>query len=177
MAVAGSGARLTLARRSCLLMHRHNLIRDTDQLRSALTAQISDASRVADQLRVDVQIENVGSGHKVPTGIPSREVVLTVSVDNGNRVITQERRHRKVVASEKGEILEDDYAALLHGSRVLNDNRIGPREKRSERFTFDLPRDRRRAQVRASLSYQYSPTILRRQEIDVQFGQAERIVY
>lgn len=163
--------------KSSTKMHLHNLIHDTDQLRSALTVQISGANRVADQLRVDVQIENVGSGHKVPTGIPSREVVLTVSVNNGDRVMTKERRYRKVVANEKGKVLKEDYAALLHGSKVLNDNRIGPKEKRTERFTFDLPQDKRRAQITATLSYRYSPTILRRQKLDIQLGQVERIVY
>lgn len=158
-------------------IHVHNLIHDTDQLRSALTVQISDAVRTGGQLRVDVVIENVGSGHKVPTGMPSREVVLRVSVDDGNRVVTKERRYRKVIADEKGKVLKQDYQMLLRGSMVLNDNRIGPKESRSERFTFDFSETQRRAQVTATLSYRYSPAILERQKLDVQLGQVERVVY
>lgn len=158
-------------------IHLHNLIHDTDQLRSALTVQIANANRSGRQLDVEVVVANVGSGHMVPTGMPSREVILTVSVDDGARVMSKERRYRKVVADEGGAVLEEDYQALLYGWRVLNDNRIGPRESRNERFTFELSRDQRRAQVTASLTYSYSPTILRRQEVDVQLGRVERVVY
>lgn len=158
-------------------IHLHNLIHDTDQLRSALTVQIANANRSGRQLDVEVVVANVGSGHMVPTGMPSREVILTVVVDDGSRVISKERRYRKVVADEGGVVLEQDHQALLYGSRVLNDNRIGPKESRNERFTFELSRDQRRAQVTASLTYSYSPTILRRQEVDVQLGKVERVVY
>jgi ssDNA-binding Zn-finger/Zn-ribbon topoisomerase 1 len=71
-------------------IHLHSLIQDTDQLRSALTVQIDRAARTFDRLQLDVVVENVGSGHMVPTGIPSREVVLTVNVEVGGRVLTQE---------------------------------------------------------------------------------------
>lgn len=157
--------------------HLHNLIHDTDQLRSALTVQIANTVRSGNQLQVEVVIENVGSGHMVPTGMPSREVVLTVSVDNGRRVATKERRYRRVIADKKGKILKEDYEALLHGAQILNDNRIGPREVRTERFSFDLPISDRRANVSASLSYLYSPVILHRQQMDVQLGRVERVVY
>jgi len=157
--------------------HLHDLIHDTDQLRSALAVQIEGASRTADRLQVDVVVENVGSGHMVPTGMPSREVVLAVAVDNDGRVMTQERRFRKVVADEKGKPLNSDHEALLYGAKILNDTRIGPGEKRSVRFTFDVPSGERRSKITATLSYRYSPVILREQRVDVQMGAAERIVY
>ena len=158
-------------------IHLHNLIHDTDQLRSALSVQIASAERTINRLQVDVTIENVGSGHMVPTGIPSREIVLSVSVDSGGRFLTQERRYRKVVADEKGRVLKRDFEVLLYGARILNDNRIGPREKRVERFNFDVPKAGRSAKVKVSLSYQYAPVILHEEKLDVLLGSVERIVY
>ena len=157
--------------------HLHDLIHDTDQLRSALAIRIEGASRTSGRLQVDLIVENVGSGHRVPTGMPSREVVLTVMVDHDGRVLTQERRFRKVVADEAGRVLDSDHEALLYGARILNDTRIGPGEKRPIRFTFDIPEGQRRSKVTATLSYRYSPVILREQEVDVRMGSAERIVY
>ncbi len=158
-------------------LHLHDLIHDTDQLRSALTIQIEGASRTDSSLKVDVLVENVGSGHMVPTGMPSREVVLTVEVDHGGRVLTQERRFRKVLADETGRVLDTDYEALLYGARILNDTRIGPREKRPVRFTFAVPQGQRSSKVTATLNYRYSPVILHEQRLDVRLGSAERVVY
>jgi hypothetical protein len=158
-------------------IHLHNLIHDTDQLRSALSVQIANAERTQNRLQVDVAIENVGSGHMVPTGIPSREIVLSVSVDSGSRVLTQDRRYRKVVADEKGRVLKRDFEVLLYGARILNDNRIGPREKRLEHFDFDVPKAGRSAKVTVRLSYQYAPVILHEEQMDVLLGSVERIVY
>lgn len=158
-------------------IHLHNLIHDTDQLRSALSLQIASAERSVNRLQVEVTIENVGSGHMVPTGIPSREIVLSVSVDSGSRVLTQERRYRKVVADEKGRLLKRDFEVLLYGARILNDNRIGPREKRVERFNFDVPKAGRSAKVSVHLSYEYAPVILHEERLDILLSSVERIVY
>jgi hypothetical protein len=158
-------------------IHLHNLIHDTDQLRSALSVQIASAERTVNRLQVEVTVENVGSGHMVPTGIPSREIVLSVSVDSGGRLLTQERRYRKVVADEKGRVLKRDFEALLYGARILNDNRIGPREKRLERFNFDVPKAGRSAKVTVRLSYQYAPVILHQEQLNILLGSVERIVY
>lgn len=158
-------------------IHLHSLIHDSDQLRSALTIQILRAERTPSGLEVDIQIENVGSGHKVPTGVPTREVVLTVTADSAGHSRTQERRYRKVVADEKGRILKQDFEALLYGARVLTDNRIGPRETRLERITFPASRRTERVKVTATLSYVYAPMILDQRRLDVALGQDERFVF
>jgi hypothetical protein len=164
-------------RRSQADFHLHDLIHDTDQLRSALALSIDGASRTAGRLQVDVTIENVGSGHSVPTGMPSREVVLTVTVEQEGRILEQERRFRKIVADESGRVLDTDYEALLYGAKILNDTRIAPGERRSLRFNFDVSQTQRRLKVTANLDYRYSPVILRQQPVDVRMGNAERIVY
>jgi hypothetical protein len=98
-------------------------------------------------------------------------------VDSGSRVLTQERRYRKVVADEKGRLLKRDFEVLLYGARILNDNRIGPREKRVERFNFDVPKAGRSAKVSVHLSYEYAPVILHEERLDILLSSVERIVY
>lgn len=129
------------------------------------------------RLQIDVVVENVGSGHSVPTGMPSREVVLSVAVDHEGRVQTQERRFRKIVADKDGLPLTSDHEALLFGARILNDTRIGPGEQRSLRFYFDVSQGKKRSKVTATLNYLYTPVILREQRVDVRMGTVERIVY
>jgi hypothetical protein len=156
-------------------IHIHSLIHDSDQVRSALKLEILSSDRSGARLRVDVQVENVGSGHKVPTGLPTREIVLSVAVDVGGRTFHQERRYRKVVADEHNRVLEQDFEVLLRGSKVLNDNRIGPREKRLERFEFDVPTSGR-VKVAATLTYVYAPMVLDRRRMDIVMSGAERFV-
>lgn len=156
--------------------HVHDLIHDSHQVQSALEIRIVRAERVGTNLEVDVEVENVGSGHMIPTGVPSREVVATVEARIGKRVYRQERRYRKVVADEKYHVLDRDYEMLLRGARVLNDNRIGPRETRRERFTFFVPSSGR-VELHATASYVYTPMILKRELLKIQLGTAERIVY
>lgn len=161
---------------SATQIHLHRLIHDTDQLRSALTVEITESRRTADSFVVEVTVENVGSGHAVPTGMPSREVVLSVTVEGSRRDQSAERRFRKVVADASGRPLQHDFEALLYGARVLNDTRIGPRETRVERFRFNTPAPGP-VTVTAVLSYRYAPRILRVQQMNIRLASAQRTVY
>lgn len=155
--------------------HLHSLIHDRDQLRGALTVEVVDAVRHGDVLDVQVAVENVGSGHMVPTGVSTREIVLTVTAVAGSRTQTQERRFRKIVGDARGRPLETDYEAMLFGSQILNDTRIGPREKRIERVSFRMP-STVPVKVTATISYLYAPLVLAEQRMDIQLAQAERHV-
>jgi hypothetical protein len=156
-------------------IHVHDLIHDSEQLRGALAVQITGARRTDHELMVDLVVENVGSGHMVPTGIPSRRIVLVVKVEGGGKTMIQERSYEKIVADERGRPLERDFETLLFGARILNDTRIAPREKRLERVTFSLPRGQV-AKVSANLLYLYSAPILRDQQLKIELGKAERDV-
>ncbi|MGD8329475.1 MAG: multiheme c-type cytochrome [Acidobacteriota bacterium] len=153
----------------------HRLIRDTDQLRSALTVEITRALRNGDGLDVEVAIENVGSGHKVPTGMPTREVVLTVTAQGGSRSQTGERRYGKVVADSDGNLLKTDVDVLLRGATVMNDTRIAPGERRVERLRFTAfgPEP---VTLNAALSYEYAPAILDVRRMQVRLAEAQRII-
>jgi hypothetical protein len=108
--------------------------------------------------------------------MPTREIVLTVTVDDGRDTDVKERRYRKVVADAEGRPLTEDHEVLLRGAKILSDNRIGPREARHERFVFSVPRTGR-IKVTATASYLYSPMVLRRERLTVKLGESERAVY
>lgn len=156
-------------------IHQHNFIRDADQLRSALAVSIFNAERMGWGLLVEVLIENVASGHMVPTGIPSREIVLTVAVQVGERTATQERRYRKVIADKEDRVLTRDFELMLRGSKIVSDNRIRPREQRIERFSFPSPGSGK-IKVKAAVTYEFAPMVLGQREINVEIGTAERFV-
>lgn len=155
--------------------HLHNLIHDTNQLKSAMQVRVLSAERTSHGLNVEVEVENVGSGHMVPTGMPSREVVLRVSVESKEDVLTKERRYRKVVADEIGRPLTRDFEMLLRGARILTDNRIAPREKRREAFRFDVP-EAGSLTVKATLTYVYSPMVLDKRELNIKLSESEKAV-
>lgn len=156
-------------------IHLHDLIHDSEQMRSALSLEVTSVRRTGNALVVDLIVANEGSGHRVPTGIPSRRVVLTVTVEAERDKQTRERTYQKIVADEKRRPLRSDYEALLQGAMILNDTRIAPRERRAERFTFRLPRGEG-VKVTATLSYRYSAPILRDNQLDIKLGEAEKLV-
>ncbi len=157
-------------------IHVHSLLHDSDQVRGALSLRIVSAEKEDDGLVVVVEIENVGSGHMVPTGIPTREVVLSVEVAGSGYRRTEERRYRKIVADERNRVLDRDSEVLLLGTKILNDTRIAPRETRTERLKFRME-ETRGAKVTARLSYVYSPLVVKRERLDIKLAEAEQFVF
>lgn len=155
--------------------HLHSLIHDRDQLRAALAVEIVNTVRRGESLDVEVAVENVGSGHMVPTGVSTREIVLSVTAAAGARTQTQERRFRKIVGDAAGAPLATDYEVMLFGTQVLNDTRIAPRERRIERMSFRMPATDG-VKVTASLAYLYAPPVLDVRRMNIQLGTVERYV-
>jgi hypothetical protein len=155
--------------------HLHSLIHDTEQLKNALTVEIVEVKRGSNEVSAIVRVENVGSGHMIPTGIPSREVVLDVECifDGGSRM--KDRRFQKIMMNDAGEVLTNDVDIMLHAARVASDNRIAPREERLETFHFELP-PFKWARIKATLRYVYSPTVLDRARFDIKMAEAEASV-
>lgn len=154
-------------------IHLHDLIHDTNQLRGALDVEIVEAVRRERELRVTVVVKNVGSGHMVPTGIPSREIHLIVTVEVGGHTLRQDRRYRKVLADKNNRHLERDHEALLYAAQVVSDNRIAPREKRFERFTFSVPKSGK-LNLDATLTYIYSPLLLQQKRMNIKLDHAAK---
>ena len=157
-------------------INEHDLSRGRTSKKVVESAElrIKKISRAGDQLTVKVQVENVGSGHCLPTGMPSRRVTLEVEIHSGGRMIDQQFRiYQKVVGDASGRKLSLDADIKLRGRRILSDNRLRPREPRDEVFTFTVD-PRSRFKVRTALNYSYSPLLLKKQSMKINISEQWR---
>jgi hypothetical protein len=145
-----------------------------EQLQRAAKVEILEVTKGSDAVRLRVRVTNVGSGHKMPTGIPSRKVLLIGRLKDARGAILREAtiRYQKILADAQGKPLETDADIFLRPSTVLTDNRLGPQESRIEQLVFPITRDmiqdqviggrtyQRNLSVEVALTYSYTPLIL-----------------
>jgi hypothetical protein len=157
----------------------HNLAggHSVDQIRSAIKIEIKEVTQDGDSLFVKVHITNVNSGHKIPTGTPSRRLILRTSVtDRAGRLnLEREKSFEKILTDDKKQILSTDHEIILKASRVYYDNRIGPKEVREVPFSFTIPpqliRDwKRKLTIEARALYQYLPQVVSRSPMVVEIA-------
>lgn len=128
-----------------------------DQLVRALEMRILEARRTPRGLQVKVRLRNVGAGHAVPTGSPTRRVILRVEVatESGRRV-RQERVYQRVVVDEHGAEIRRDSLLFTHARAIARDTRLAPAEQRVEEFLLPVSTDENLT-LTATLIYLYSP--------------------
>lgn len=141
------------------------------QLKKAVSVKVETVRQIGNEISVVVILTNKGSGHKVPTGIPSRALVLRVSVQNsGGEVHEKEKVFKKVLADKNGKILHTDAEIMLYGAKIIKDNRLVPGKKTVVKFSFYHPK-KEKLTVSAQLSYQYKPKILVQQDMTVEMSE------
>jgi hypothetical protein len=110
--------------------------------RAATLTQVID--KAEDHISVVVYVTNSEAGHSLPTGIPSRKVILTVRLldPDGNVLGDKEVVYRRVLIDGEGkEIPEENIKDMfLKATSVKSDNRIKPKETRREEFSFSIPK-------------------------------------
>ena len=148
-----------------------------EQIKTALRVKIKEVKREGSSLRIGVEVANVGSGHKIPTGTPSRRLLLKVMVrdKSGRLYLEDEKAFEKVLMDENKEILREDHDIFLRAARIYYDNRLSPKEVREVWYSFHIPYKnllrnyRKKLFVEVQAMYQYLPMVLgpRRMEIEV----------
>jgi hypothetical protein len=128
-----------------------------DQLFKALDTRITELTRRGARIHVQVLVYNKGAGHSVPTGMPTRQIILTTEV-TGNRTgkQTQTRVYGISVQDRTGAILDHDSAVIRSGAKFISDTRLKPAERRIENFDFEIDPDEN-VDVRMVLTYRYDP--------------------
>lgn len=124
-------------------------------------------------LNVEVKITNAESGHKLPTGIPSRKLVLAVTLRNSydsSEVSVVRRVYRKVLTDKYGAIIENVPDMFLTATKIYSDNRIAPKETRVENFDFEVPRWLTHYFIETTLNYEYTRPILSEENISIEMG-------
>ncbi len=113
--------------------HHGFLGRDGTLRRHALTVRVSvkELASGGGRLEVTAVVTNRGAGHKVPTGLPERRVLLRVrALDDAGAVQAEgERVYGRVLTDGEG-----TERPFYTATRVGSDNRLAPRESRIERF-------------------------------------------
>lgn len=156
-------------------VNEHNLAggHSVEQVRKAVELNIESVERTADQLLATILVTNRGSGHMIPTGLPSRKIVLTVkAVTSGGNVHIDSVKFQKILADRDGKELDKDSDILLRGVSVAFDNRIAPQETRRLKFNFRIPKEVP-AKVMAEITYLYEPMLLKQESMSIPMNQAE----
>jgi len=144
-----------------------------DQVRKAASTRILRVEREKDgKAVIEVEVANIGSGHSIPTGLPTRKLVLEVVLSAGGREVRRfQREYQKVLVNARGLPIVQDHEAILAARGLREDTRLKPGEKRVERFVADVPA-RGELGVEATLRYVYEPEIVMRQEMSIDLGTA-----
>jgi len=112
-------------------------------------------------------VANVGSGHSVPTGLPTRKLVLEVALLVDGKLVRQfERTYQRALLDRQGNRIVDDHRVILEAHTLLEDNRLRPGERRIEQFVTSVPpQGRLSAEMR--LRYLYQPQLMMREDMSI----------
>jgi len=151
-------------------LHAISASRSTEQLRKALKVEIKNIHKEEDIIEIVVGVTNVGSGHMVPTGIPSRKLILLVELKTSNEYFSQQRIYQKIMLDESGKEIKKENEVFQKAAQVSFDNRLMPRETRIERFAFAMPKNKK-ITISARIEYLYKASVLRPTEIRVKMAE------
>lgn len=153
------------------MINLHNISggHSRDQVRKASTVKILSVRReLRNSVLVEVEVSNSGSGHSIPTGMPTRRVTLDVVLYAGDRVVRRFQRHyQKSLVDASGEILTDDHRVILDAESILEDTRLRPGERRVEKFYATVSSRKEALKAEANLTYLYRPELILRQEMSI----------
>ncbi len=145
-----------------------------DQIQKAARVEVQEIQRSDAGYNVLVAVENVGSGHMIPTGVPTRQLELVVQLRRGQAVLGERQTvFRKVVVDGQGNELRTDAQVFLRGVAIRSDNRIPPKGTQEARFFFPYtgPPD---FVVEAKLYYRYPMALAKPEEITLEMASASR---
>ena len=146
--------------------------------RKALDIKIAGLQTFKNRITVQVDLTNTGAGHKMPTGLPVKKIILEVTVEDvesGRRQVQQQVYQKKVTDAAGRPVKSLVDLMLGKGMKVASDNRIAPLETRRETFTFFADRSEEQV-VSAAVYYSYTPEILQPAPIHIKLNEVKRRV-
>jgi nitrate/TMAO reductase-like tetraheme cytochrome c subunit len=122
----------------------------------------SITQRMGNRVKVTLNITNNNVGHMIPSGLPSRKVVLDFSASDGQgrEIYSAQKVYAKTIVDQYNNEVYDFWKAVS----VARDNRFKPGESRIEVFEFDAPSDTNEIDIHASLTYQLEAEIITTEE-------------
>jgi len=165
-------AGLTANARESINLHDISGMHSTEQVRKAATARIVAIRRQpGNGVQIEVEVANVGSGHFIPTGLPTRKLQLELVLFSDRREVGRfERVYEKRLLDAEGRPITEDHRAVLAAHKVERDTRIRPGEHRRETFHTTVPgAGSLSAELR--LRYLYEPQIVLGQRISIDMAE------
>lgn len=156
-------------------LHAISAGHSTEQLQKALKLEIKKVEKHKDFIQVEVDITNVGSGHMVPTGVPTRKLILQVELRTPNEYITDQRIYQRTLKDGKGRVLTKIYDLFQNAEQVSLDTRLKPGETRKERFVFAMPKNKK-ITVSARAEYLFRADVMSPKEIRVKMAEDTRVI-
>jgi hypothetical protein len=156
-------------------LHAISAAHSKEQLEKAVKVEIKDLKKEENFITVIVDVENIGSGHMVPTGIPARKLILWVELRAPNEYFSQQRVYQRILLDREGNSLKKVYDVFFNSASVSLDNRLRPGEVRTESFVFAMPQNKN-FQVTARIEYLYIADVMTPTEMRVKMAEAIRKV-
>ena len=148
------------------------------QRENSLTLKIRDIQINRQKVVVMVEIKNQGVGHKIPTGLPTKKIILQVAIKSKNGEIAhiQEKVYQKLIADKKGKVVSNLVDLMLDKDlKILSDNRIKPMETRLEQFTFFVP-EMEGQRVIATVYYSHTPQVIQPSRIHIKMNEVTQLL-
>ena len=137
-------------------------------LKNVTKVEIIELKKSGKTISARIKVTNLKSGHKIPTGTPTRELILKVAVKNskGNIMCQDSIVIKKALIDDQEKELLTDSDIILNANSILSDNRIPPGGSREFFFSFgcDLKGE---FFVDALLVYTYRPQITTYEEMNI----------
>lgn len=115
--------------------------RSLAQVRRALNLEIVSAEERNGSVNLRVAVENTGSGHFVPTGMPSKQITLEVSTSWDNFVRAERVVFGRRVVDDAGNRLRTVAEFMTRGAAIPSDTRLRSGQRREFSFTLPAPLD------------------------------------
>ncbi len=118
----------------------------------------SSTQRTGNRVKVTFNITNNNVGHMIPSGLPSRKVVLVFNASDrqGREIYSGQKVYAKTIVDQYNNGVSDFWKAVS----VAKDTRFKPGESRIEVFEFDVPNGTDEINTHASLTYQLEAEII-----------------
>ncbi|MEW5901370.1 MAG: multiheme c-type cytochrome [Acidobacteriota bacterium] len=157
------------------MINRHAIsaAHSTEQLEKAVRVEIKNVEKDSNFIYVEVEVANIGSGHAVPTGIPSRKLILWLELRTPNEYFAQNRIYQRLLKDQAGRNVEKVLDLFQNASEVAVDTRLKPREPKSESFVFATPKNKK-ITITARLEYLYVANTMSPTEIRVKMAEDSR---
>jgi len=111
------------------------------QVRRSVSLDLISVEERSGSLDVRVAVHNQGAGHAIPTGMPSKRIVLEVSTTYGERQRVERVVFGRRFVDDAGNFLRTIPEIMTRGAAIQSDTRLRPGQRREFSFTLPAPVD------------------------------------